>query len=78
MADGLKNRRYVQVRELIDQIMQALNQSLDMLVKMELSKGSIMFLGGFVGLAIGILLLIVSLAVFPIQRRRMLKKLKSE
>ena len=43
-----------QVRELADQIMQALNQSLDMLVKMELSRGSIMVLGGFAGVAVGI------------------------
>ena len=66
------------MRELIDQMILALNQSLDMLLKLELSRGSAMILGGFAGLVIGIFLLIVSLGVFPIQRKRMLKKLKKD
>lgn len=65
-----------QIKELASQLLQALQQSLDMLTRMEFSQGSIMFLTGCVGVIIGVLLLVISLGVFPIRRKRMLKKLK--
>lgn len=67
-----------QIKELANQLLQTLQQSMDMLMKSEFSQGSIMFLAGCAGVVIGVLLLVISLSVFPIRRKRMLKKLKSE
>ena len=67
-----------QIKELANQLLQTLQQSTDMLMRFEFSKGSIMFLAGCTGVVIGVLFLVISLGVFPIRRKRMLKKLKSE
>lgn len=67
-----------QIKELTNQLLQMLRYALDMLIKMELTQGSIMFLAGCAGVVIGVLLLVISLGVFPIRRKRMLKKLKNE
>ena len=67
-----------QIKELINQLLQTLRYALDMLIKMELTQGNIMFLAGCAGVVIGVLLLVISLGVFPIRRKRMLKKLKNE
>jgi len=67
-----------QIKELASQLLQTLQQALDMLMRMEFSQGSIMFLAGCAGVVIGVLLLVISLGVFPMRRKRMLMKLKRE
>ena len=67
-----------QIKELINQFLQTLGHALDMLAKMEFSQGNIMFLAGCAGVVIGVLLLVISFGIFPIRRKRMLKKLKNE
>ena len=43
-----------------------------------LTPGSMMYYGGFLGVGIGIFLLLVCLIVFPIRRKKLLKKLGDE
>lgn len=43
-----------------------------------LTPGSMMYYGGFWGVGIGIFLVLICIIVFPIQRKKMLKKLGEE
>lgn len=43
-----------------------------------MTTGSIMFYGGIAGIAVGIILALVCLRVFPRQRKRLLEKLGRE
>ena len=40
--------------------------------------GSVMFYGGIIGVAVGVLLMIICLKVFPKQRRKLLEELGQE
>lgn len=64
-----------QLSILWQQLQDAFFQALDMLVSMNMTTGTMMFLGGLAGIVICLLAILISLAVFPIQRKRMLKKL---
>lgn len=46
--------------------------------RVKMTTGSIMFYGGIVGVAIGILLALICMKVFPRQRKRLLEKLSKE
>ncbi len=67
-----------QLQTLFEQIKEAFFQAVDMVVSMEMTQGTIMFLGGIAGIVVCILAILISLAVFPRQRKRMLKKLGRE
>ena len=67
-----------QLQTLFEQIKEAFFQALDMVVSMEMTQGTTMFLGGIAGIIICFLMILISLAVFPGQRKRMLKKLGKE
>ncbi len=41
-----------------------------------LTTGSLMYYGGFFGIGVGILSILICLAVFPKQRKKILKKLE--
>ena len=43
-----------------------------------LTPGSMMYYGGFLGAGVSILLMLICLRVFPIRRKRLLKKLGEE
>ena len=43
-----------------------------------LTTGGMMYYGGFLGVGVGVFLILICLIIFPIQRRRMLKKLGEE
>lgn len=43
-----------------------------------LTTGSMLYYGGFLGVGICIFLLLISLIAFPLQRRRLLRKLGEE
>ena len=43
-----------------------------------MTTGSIMFYGGIAGIAVGIILALVCLKIFPRQRKRLLDKLSGE
>lgn len=64
-----------QLQILFEQIKEAFVQAIDMAVSMEMTQGTIMFLGGIAGILICFLAILLSLAIFPGQRKRMLRKL---
>ena len=41
-----------------------------------LTTGSLMYYGGFLGIGVGVFFLLICLAVFPRQRKKLLKKLE--
>ena len=43
-----------------------------------LTPGAMMYYGGFLGAGVSILLILICLVVFPIRRKRLLKKLGEE
>ena len=43
-----------------------------------LTPGSMMYYGGFLGAGVSVLLILICLVVFPIRRKRLLKKLGAE
>lgn len=43
-----------------------------------LTPGAMMYYGGFLGIGLGCLLIMICLVVFPIRRKRLLKKLGEE
>ena len=43
-----------------------------------LTPGSMMYYGGFLGVGIGVFLLLICLIAFPIRRKKLLKKLGEE
>ena len=43
-----------------------------------LTPGSMMYYGGFLGAGVSLLLILICLAVFPIRRKKLLKKLGEE
>ena len=67
-----------QLQVLCEQIKEAFFQAVDMVVAMEMTTGTMMFLGGIAGILVCFLAILISLAVFPGQRKRMLKKLGQE
>lgn len=60
---------------LFEQIKEAFIQAIDMAVSMEMTQGTVMFLGGIAGLVICFLAILLSLTLFPGQRKRLLRKL---
>lgn len=64
-----------QLSVLWEQLETVFFQALDRLVGMNMTTGTLMFLGGLAGIVISLLAILISLAVFPGQRKRMLKKL---
>lgn len=64
-----------QLQVLFEQMKQAFFQAVDMLVTMNMTQGTVLFLCGIAGIALCIIFLIISFAVFPGQRKRLLKKL---
>lgn len=67
-----------QLQVLFEQIKEAFFRAVDMVVSMEMTRGTIMFLGGITGIVLCFLAIVISLAVFPGQRKRMLRKLGQE
>lgn len=67
-----------QLQVLFEQIKEAFFQAVDMVVSMEMTRGTMMFLGGIAGIVLCFLAIIISLAIFPGQRKRMLRKLGRE
>lgn len=67
-----------QLLTLWEQTKEAFAQTLDMVIAMEMTKGTMMFLGGIAGVIVCFLAILISLAIFPGQRRRMLRKLGQE
>lgn len=67
-----------QLQVLLEQIKESMMAAIDTAVSTELTQGTMMFLGGLAGAMLGMLAILIALAVFPGQRRRMLKKLGKE
>ena len=44
----------------------------------KLTLGSMMYYGGFIGVGIGVFLILICLIAFPIQRRKVLRRLGEE
>lgn len=67
-----------QLQNLFSQVKDFLMDAVNMAVSMEITWGTIMFIGGLIGCVAFLLAIIISLAIFPGQRKRMLKKLEQE
>ncbi len=67
-----------QLQNLFNQVKEFLLDAVDMAVTMEMTWGTIMFIGGLVGCVAFLLAIVISLAIFPGQRKRILKKLGQE
>lgn len=67
-----------QLQNMFGQVKDFLMDAVDMAVTMEMTWGTIMFLGGLIGCVAFLLAIVISLAIFPGQRKRILKKLGQE
>ena len=63
--------------EWIEQLKQALLQATEMIGSRDITTGTLLLFGGGVGIAVSIIALLICLAVFPKQRRKLLKRLEN-